>query len=126
MEDIHVYGPPERFMYEGDYHVHTTIVPQRDRLIDYLREEIERASLIFPKRGLAIGIGIISSWTISRLAKEALGREELSDDVGARAAEIELRAYATRFPNVRFVSINTGPCHISKMPIHLIGHYPDS
>lgn len=111
------------FLYEGDYHSYATLIPDRKWAIKYLKEEIERAASINPQGELTIGIGITHFVEGIHLAREASERKELSDNLSAQEAEIELREYAKRFSNVKSVSINTGPVHISKMPIWVIGNY---
>jgi hypothetical protein len=120
------YKLPDRFMYEDNYHSDITMVPSVEKTIEYLKQEIENASSIDPAKNLRIGIGIGDFMIKVHLAKEASKRRELSDNVSTRDAEIILREHAKQFPNVKSVSINTGVCHISKMPISVIGNYSEN
>ena len=121
---IFIYRPPNRFMYEGNYHSEATVIPHADYIVEYLKEEIERASSVNPEKNLTIGIGIVGEASVGiRLAREASKRKELSDMLSTREIEIELREHANKFPNVKLVSINTGPCHICKRPIVVFGNY---
>lgn len=122
-KNIHVYGQPSRFMYEGNYHSSAVIIPNREVIIEYLKEEIKRLSSINSSKNMSIGVGIIYDSSISRLAEEASKRKELSDNLNNREVEIELRVYFKRFQNIEFISINTGPCHICKRPVWVMGAF---
>lgn len=120
---FYVYGPPSRLVFEGDYNSIACLIPDVDAVIEHLKEEIERASSINPKKDLTIGIGILYDSKVVSLARDASKRTELSDILSNREAEIELREHAKRFPNVKSVSINTGPHHICKRSVWVIGNY---
>ena len=124
---IFVYGRSDRFTLEGNYYSGTTIIPQVDAVVEYLKDEIEKISSINQKKDVTIGIGIVGDASFGiKMAREASERKELSDELSIRNVETELREYSKRFINVKSVSINTGACHICKRPIYIIGNYKNS
>lgn len=91
---------------------------------DYIKEEVRKAALLYPKKPVIIGVGIaFPIESACSAAKEAANRDGDSKDRRARELEIMLRKYGKKFRNIKSINVETRPVHRASLPVAVYGNY---